>query len=344
MRASGRTLIGVAVLVVLVLGLVVPPAYAQGGVHVIQRGETLWSIATRYGTTVDALVRTNGLANSRLIYAGQRLTIPSGSTGAVGGGAGAAAGATYTVQRGDSVTAIARRYGTTVAAIASANRLANPSYIYVGQRLVIPGGSGGNVPVNPGASSGSGSVHVVQRGDTVASIAYRYGTTIAAIASANGLTNPGLIYAGQRLKIPSGSTPAPAPASGATSGGGKRILVDLSAQRMYVYQNGQLLWNWVVSTGRPGQATAVGSYSVLNKLPNAYASTWALQMPYWLGIYWAGRLQNGIHALPIQSNGQRLWEGYLGQPVSYGCVILSTQNAITLYNWAPVGTPVDIVW
>jgi lipoprotein-anchoring transpeptidase ErfK/SrfK len=113
---------------------------------------------------------------------------------------------------------------------------------------------------------------------------------------------------------------------------------------MYVYQNGQLLWNWVVSTGRPGQETAVGKYKVQNKIPNAYASTWNLQMPYWLGIYWAGSLQNGIHALPIQGNGQQLWAGYLGQRVSFGCIILGTQNAQALYNWATVGTPVDIVW
>jgi lipoprotein-anchoring transpeptidase ErfK/SrfK len=150
-----------------------------------------------------------------------------------------------------------------------------------------------------------------------------------------------VIYAGQRLKVPGSSGSAN---SGSASGGGKRIVIDLSAQRMYVYQNGKLLWNWVVSTGRPGQATVVGHYKVLNKLPNAYAYTWNLQMPYWLGIYWAGSLQNGIHALPIQANGQRLWAGYLGQRVSYGCIILGTQNAKTLYNWARVGTPVDIVW
>ena len=122
------------------------------------------------------------------------------------------------------------------------------------------------------------------------------------------------------------------------------VVVDLSEQRMYVYQNGQLLWNWVVSTGRPGQETAVGNYKVQNKIPNAYAYTWSLQMPYWLGIYWAGSLQNGIHALPIQANGQRLWAGYLGRPVSFGCIILGTQHAKTLYNWASVGTPVDVVW
>jgi lipoprotein-anchoring transpeptidase ErfK/SrfK len=170
---------------------------------------------------------------------------------------------------------------------------------------------------------------------STSAIAYRNGTTISAIAQANGLANPRYIYPGQRLRIPAG---------GAAPGGSKRIVVDLSDRRMYVYQNGQLIWNWAVSTGRPGQSTAVGNFKVQNKIPNAYAYTWGLQMPYWLGIYWAGSLQNGIHALPIQSNGQRLWEGYLGQRVSFGCIILSTQNAQTLYNWATVGTPVDIVW
>jgi LysM repeat protein len=192
-------------------------------------------------------------------------------------------------------------------------------------------------------ASGGGQVYTVRRGDTLSSIAYRYGTTAWAISQANGLANPSYIYPGQRLRIPSGGniSAAPAPAIRVAS---RRILVDLSAQRMYVYQNGQLLWNWVVSTGRPGQDTAVGKYKVQNKIPNAYAYTWNLQMPYWLGIYWAGSLQNGIHALPIQANGQRLWAGYLGQRVSFGCIILSTQNAQTLYNWATVGTPVDIVW
>jgi lipoprotein-anchoring transpeptidase ErfK/SrfK len=204
--------------------------------------------------------------------------------------------------------------------------------------LTIPGGGS-----SPGASApaSGGQIYTVRSGDTLASIAYRHGTTAWAIAQANGLSNPNYIYVGQRLRIPGSGASSPAPAP---SGGAKRIVVDLSEQRMYVYQGGQLLWVWVVSTGRPGQDTAVGHYSVLNKIPNAYAYTWNLQMPYWLGIYWAGSLQNGIHALPIQANGQRLWAGYLGQRVSFGCIILSVENAATLYNWAAVGTPVDIVW
>ncbi|HNS50953.1 MAG TPA: LysM peptidoglycan-binding domain-containing protein [Anaerolineae bacterium] len=317
---------------VLLLVLFVQPALAAGQVHVVQRGESLWSIASRYGTTAYAVAQANGISNWNLIYAGQRLTIPSG------GSSGAASGSTYIVQRGDTLSGIAARYGTTVAALMQRNGLSSANYIYVGQRLAISGaGSSG------GSSGGSaGGTYVVRRGDTLAAIAARYGTTVAAIVRANGIANPSLIVAGQRLTIP-GSSGGGGVAPGA-GGSGQRIVVDLSDQRMYVYYNGQLVWNWVVSTGRPGQSTAVGHWKVLNKIPSAWASTWSLKMPYWLGIYWAGSLQNGIHALPILPNGQTLWAGYLGTPVSYGCIILSTQNAQTLYNWVGIGTPVDVVW
>ncbi len=338
-----KTLGTLLVLTVLLLSL--PQAVqAQGQVHVVQRGETLWSIAARYGTTAQAVASANGLANANRIYAGQRLIIPGGGSGSAPGASTTGGRSVYVVRAGDTLYSIAARHGTTAQALASANGLANANRIYAGQRLVIPGGGSGTAS-SPSPASGGTRTYTVRRGDTLFSIAYRYGTTAWAIANANGLANPNYIYPGQTLRIPAGgAAPAPAPAPAPASPGGRRIVVDLSDQRMYVYQNGQLLWNWVVSTGRPGQATAVGHYKVLNKLPNAYAYTWGLQMPYWLGIYWAGHLQNGIHALPIQSNGQRLWEGYLGQRVSYGCVILGTQNAATLYNWATVGTPVDIQW
>jgi lipoprotein-anchoring transpeptidase ErfK/SrfK len=133
-------------------------------------------------------------------------------------------------------------------------------------------------------------------------------------------------------------TPTPDPAS-------QLILVDISEQRMYVYENNQLLWEWVASTGEPGKDTATGRYQILDKIDVAYASTWNLDMPYWLGIYYSGPLENGIHALPInRTTGLKLWEGLLGQRVSFGCVILSDENARTLYEWAQVGTPVIIQW
>ena len=273
MTYSKRTLL-VGLVLVLFLSLLAGPAYAQGKTHVVKRGETLTSIARQYGTTVQALVKANGLRNANHIYVGQKLAIGTQSSPPKSG----TSSGTYTVRRGDTLFSIARRHGTTVAKLRQANQLANANVIYVGQRLKIPGG--GSQPVS------------------------------------------------QAPKVT----------------GKKRIVVDLSEQRMYVYQDGQLLWKWVVSTGGPNHGTSTGNFRVLNKIPNAYASTWNLQMPYWLGIYWAGHLQNGIHALPIQANGQRLWAGYLGRPVSFGCIILGTQQAQTLYNWATVGTAVDVVW
>jgi|JFJP01.1.fsa_nt_gi lipoprotein-anchoring transpeptidase ErfK/SrfK len=124
----------------------------------------------------------------------------------------------------------------------------------------------------------------------------------------------------------------------------KLIVVGLDEQRMWVYEQGKKRFDFIVSTGEPGQETAVGEFKILNKIDVAYASTWDLDMPYWMGIYWSGTLQNGIHALPIvRYNGYKLWEGFLGQPVSFGCVILSDEDAATLYQWANVGVKMKVV-
>jgi lipoprotein-anchoring transpeptidase ErfK/SrfK len=125
--------------------------------------------------------------------------------------------------------------------------------------------------------------------------------------------------------------------------GSKYILVDISEQHMYVYEQDALVYSFVASTGM-GNSTRVGTFSVLNKIPNAYGATWNIWMPNWLGIYWSGSLQNGIHALPILPGGGTLWAGYLGTPISYGCIVLDTYDAQVLYNWAEIGTPVEIRW
>ena len=126
-------------------------------------------------------------------------------------------------------------------------------------------------------------------------------------------------------------------------GGNKYVLVDISEQHMYVYEGDALVYSFVASTGM-NNATRVGMFSVLDKIPSAYGATWNIWMPNWLGIYYAGSLENGIHALPILPNGATLWEGYLGVPISYGCVVLGTYESQLLYDWAEVGTPVEIQW
>ncbi len=136
------------------------------------------------------------------------------------------------------------------------------------------------------------------------------------------------------ILTPPTATPPPRPR--------KRIVVSLSRQRLWAYQDDVLLYDWVCSTGEPARATQAGSFQVLDKIPEAWSSVWGLRMPYWLGIYWAGGSENGIHALPINMSGTQLWAGYLGRPVSFGCIILDTPDAATLYQWADVGTPVTV--
>ena len=145
-------------------------------------------------------------------------------------------------------------------------------------------------------------------------------------------------------------TPAPTGYSNTTQydplpvySGNKHILVDISEQYMYVYEGDMLVNSFVSSTGM-NNATRAGYFSVLDKIPNAYGATWDIWMPYWLGIYWAGSMENGIHALPTLPNGATLWAGYLGVPISYGCVVLGTYEAQWLYDWADIGTPVEIRW
>ena len=132
---------------------------------------------------------------------------------------------------------------------------------------------------------------------------------------------------------------APAP----SYGGSKLILVDISEQHMYVYDGDTLVYSFVASTGR-NNYTKVGTFAVQSKIPNAYGSTWDIWMPNWLGIYYAGGSENGIHALPILPSGATLWAGYLGSPISYGCVVLDTYDSQLLYDWAEIGTPVKIQW
>jgi lipoprotein-anchoring transpeptidase ErfK/SrfK len=125
--------------------------------------------------------------------------------------------------------------------------------------------------------------------------------------------------------------------------GNKYILIDISEQHMYVFEGDTLVFSFVSSTGL-NNATRVGNFSVLDKIPNAYGETWNIWMPNWLGIYWAGSLQNGIHALPILPNGAQLWAGYLGTPISFGCIVIGADESQLLYDWAEIGTPVDIQW
>lgn len=164
-----------------------PTPSPSGGSYTVKSGDTLSGIAADYGTTVSALVQLNGIANPDLIYVGQVINLPGGTSG------GGTSATTYTVQSGDTLSGIAAKFGTTYQKIAADNGIANPNLIYAGQVLMINGGGSG--------ASGGAQYYTVQSGDTLSGIAARYGTTYQALAALNGISNPNLIYAGQRIRV-----------------------------------------------------------------------------------------------------------------------------------------------
>jgi LysM repeat protein len=198
-----------------VVGTAAASGTGQSFVYTVVAGDTLAVIASRFNTTPEGIVQLNGLKDANVLALGQQLKIPgkapatgTGST-STGGGTGTTgtggATSTYTVQAGDTLGKIAVRYGTTVAALLQLNSLSNPDVIAIGQKLKVPG-TGGGAPAAVGtpkpATGGQGRTYVVQKGDTLLSIARRYGLTTKQLQAANNITNPDKIFPGQKLVIP----------------------------------------------------------------------------------------------------------------------------------------------
>ena len=179
------------------------------GVHVVQAGETLYSIAARYGVSADAIAAANRNMNPDYIRAGQSLSIPGAAMPGPGGPWEVEThqwGGRYIVKPGDTLYSIAWRTGTSVSAIMAANGIGNPNVIYAGQALTLPGGMqpgpGGPDHGKPQPQPQCGYRTTVKGGDSLSAIAWRTGTTINALARANGIAYPYLIYPGQQLHVP----------------------------------------------------------------------------------------------------------------------------------------------
>ncbi len=168
-------------------------AHQVGFHHMVRPGDTLGKIAGKYGSSIRAVQQANRLSSPNRIRVGQKLLIPPPKGGKARNhrpavaAASQAANGTYVVRPGDTLSSIARRFGTTSTRLMADNGLSSPHRIAVGQRLRL-------------ASSGS-TTHVVRRGETLASIAKRYGTSVRALQRANRIPNH-IIRPRQVLRIP----------------------------------------------------------------------------------------------------------------------------------------------
>ncbi len=172
--------------------------------HTVARGESLGSIASRYGVSVDAIVRMNKIANRNRIYVGTELVIPvPGAKGAEAVQPNATASTSsassspapttwHTVRSGENLASIASRYGATVADLMAWNDISNPDRIRAGQRL----------RVGAGTPSGAAVVHyTIATGDTLSGIAKHFGVTTAQLQRDNDISNPSRIKVGQVIEV-----------------------------------------------------------------------------------------------------------------------------------------------
>ena len=155
--------------------------------YIVMRGDTLKTLANRFGTSMDVLASLNSeITNINVIYEGQRMQVPSGS--GVPYSPAPSSGQVYTVQKGDTLRKIADRLNTNVEALLKVNpQVTNPNLIYTGQGLNLPAGL---------------STCIVQPGDTLRIIASRYGTSVANLLRLNTqIKDANLIYAGQVIRL-----------------------------------------------------------------------------------------------------------------------------------------------
>lgn len=181
---------------------------SAGKTYVVRPGDTLWRIADKYSTSINALKAANRLP-SEVITVGQTLVIP-------GYGPAAAPAETHLdgvhiVRPGDTFSQIAHANGISQDALARANPSAYPDRLLVGERLTIPGKKGSTStswtpPASSSTATASSRAHIVKRGESLGAIAKSYGIPTSTLASANKIKNPNLIEPGQRLIIPGGGS------------------------------------------------------------------------------------------------------------------------------------------
>ncbi len=245
----------------------------------VRPGDTLSSLAQRHGVSVERIVELNDIADPNRIFVGQRLRLEPEQPAATVGGA-----VVHTVQRGESLWGIATRYGSTVAAVADVNAIADPSRIFGGQRLVIPGAAASPTSAPAAAPAAPTApdpavVHIVRRGESLWGIAGQYGSSVAAIVEANGITDPARIFGGQRLTIPgtesqprtSPKAPSGMPASMRDAVAARveiRQLVAAEAKAAGVPVPLALAVAWQESGWRQGVVSYAGAVGVMQLLPS----------------------------------------------------------------------------
>ena len=191
----------------------VSPAAAPTQYQVTE-GDTVSSVAGRFGLSTASVLALNGLGWSAVIFPGQLLTL-SGQAQASAPAPVAAEITRYLIQSGDTLSGVAVAHGLSLSALLRVNGLDANSIIFPGQAVVLPPGGGAqpapSAPALTAVSETAAGTHTIVAGETIGALAAAAGLSVQAILDANGLGWSSIIYPGQVLSIPTMSAPAALP-------------------------------------------------------------------------------------------------------------------------------------
>lgn len=342
------------------------PVHAEGNLYKVRPGDTLAAIASSHGTTVSAIMRLNKITDADLIRPGQQLELPPasaragsgtansadarGTSGAVAGGsenataAPAAPTRVYIAQPNDSLATVAAKFKTTPAHLAELNQRSPSAQLHVGQPLRVPEAAGvkyeaflgDDIPV-----TGNYVVHVLQPGESAASVAQAYNTSLRRTLQLNDITDASQLKPGMRLIVPPPSFaelfadveigPDGYPLYSVIPTEGKWISVDLDHQRTFAWEGNKLIKSFLISSGKARTPTVTGVFRIWGKIAaqrmeggsRAAGDYYNLPNVQWVQYFYQDYSFHGTY-----------WHNNFGTPMSHGCVNMTNADAKWLFDWA----------
>ncbi len=363
-----------------------PTVESSGITHKVQFGDTLGTIARDYGVSLVDLQSLNELWTT-IIYVGQKLDIPAGgkppkvenkppepappvetsvSSASVRNPAPAPEATTHTVQAGETLFRIAKRYGVSLDALIRANGIADVTRIHSGLVLRLndlansapqaasqPAPSSQPAPAQAAAQPpapvhhGDRERYIVRRGDFLTQLGIDLNTSWIALARLNQIADPNRLNVGSTLLIPKREDvelydpkyaawkyfDMIAHQPGPRVGVGREIVIVLGTQSAYAYENGVLQKAARVSAGKRATPTIKGDHKIWLKRRSQTMSGpgYSLDNVEWVMYFYKDYAIHGAW-----------WHMNFGTPMSHGCVNLTNEDAQWFFNFASIGTPVYV--
>lgn len=276
--------------------------------YIYTEGETLYSIAQKFNTTVGAILAANPGINPTNLYGGLQICVPRQQPPLMASACPIGT-SPYQIKSGDTFAGIARKFNTTVQAIVSANPGVNPNTLRIGQTICV-------AQIKPPPTTcATQNTYVVHQGETLYSIARSFNVTLGALTAANPTVSPNNIYPGMVLCIPLAPTPY-------------SIIVSVQPKVLDLYRQGRFVKSYRVATGKPSTPTPKGSFTIINKQVDPggpFGTRWmGLSIPHY-GIHGTNRPES------------------IGTAASNGCIRMNNRDVEDLFSIVTVGTVVRIL-